>query len=509
VSLRLRDLLARNTELYGRRPAVVFAGRETTWAAFQERVFRLANRLRADGVAHGDRVAILQGNGPEIGELAFATALLGAVMVPVSSRSAPAEAAYVFEDAEVVRVFAGEPHAALADGAGVPVVLTRSPEYEAYVAGGDAEEPPAAERADDVAVQLYTSGTTGRPKGALHTQRTMIVNGITTAHSQGIAHGDVFLAATPLTHAAAATRVYSLAFDGMTMVIQERFEPDAFLDAIARHGVTTTIVVPAMLRALLAEPALDTADLGTLRLLVYGAAPTPRPLIEEAMRRLPCGFLHAYGLTEGCPALTALGVAEHRLAASDPAAAGLLDSIGTPVTGVRISVGEPGSARRPGDAGELWVRSDKNMAGYWKRPEATAEVLRDGWLATGDVARADEHGRLYLVDRAKDVVISGGLNVYPSEIERVLTASGRVAEVSVIGVEDDRWGEVPVAFVVPRADALDAAELRRVCELELARYKVPAEFVPLDRLPRNETGKILKRELRDRWMSREAVVDGG
>jgi fatty-acyl-CoA synthase/long-chain acyl-CoA synthetase len=479
MGLVVRDLLARDAELYGPEPAFVFGGGVTTWASLQERVFRLANRLRAEGVGPGDRIAVLRRNGPEIGELAFAAALAGAVLVPIGDRLTADEASYIAADADVALAFVEPELRDRLDG------FAAVEDHDAFVAGGDPAEPPPGEQSDDVVLQLYTSGTTGRPKGALLTQRAIIANALTTVRYQDLRHGDVHLTATPLSHAAGIARLFTLAVDGLANVVHERFDAEGFAAAVPEHGVTTTVVVPAMLRALVELPERQRADLAGLT-ITYGAAPAPWPLVEAALERLPCRLWHAYGLTEGCPALTALAPEEH---GERPG------SIGRPVAGVRVRVGDGSAA--PGEPGELHVRSDKTMSGYWRRPEETATVLRDGWLATGDVGYADADGYLYLVDRTKDVVISGGLNVYPSEVERVLAAVPGVRDVAVVGVPDERWGETPVAYVV--GDAVTPAALRDACDAQLARYKRPARFLLCDELPRSANGKVLKRALRESW----------
>jgi acyl-CoA synthetase (AMP-forming)/AMP-acid ligase II len=258
-----------------------------------------------------------------------------------------------------------------------------------------------------------------------------------------------------------------------------------------------------MLRDLVESPALAGADLSTLRFIVYGAAPTPEPLIRRALDALPCGLVQGYGLTEGSPALTVFTAEEHVRFAADPALGHRLASIGRVVPAARIVVLDgTGNPVPRGEEGEIAVRSTKSMVGYWHNPEATTATFRDGWLLTGDIGRQDEDGFLYLVDRKKDMLISGGLNVYPSEIEAVLSSHEDVREASVIGVADDRWGESPVAFVVARErragdveELLD--ELRRLCRDRLAGYKQPRQIEVVTDMPRNETGKVLKNALRD------------
>ncbi len=503
VDLSIRDVLARAAQLHGRDPAVCFDGRTWSWSELQRRVFQLAHALRERGIEPHDRLAIVQANGPEIVEAVFATALLGAVLVPVTTRLSRDELRYVITDAEVRLAF-------VEDGLDIDgviaadrVVRTRCAAYEAFVDEGSDAEPPELERADMPALQLYTSGTTGRPKGAVLTQRALIQNGLTQLLSQGLAHGDVFLSATPLAHAVSCTRIVSLAVDGITHAILPRFTPAEFFAAVASYGVTTTVLVPTMLGDVLDDPGLGAADLSSMRLLVYGAAPCPEPLIRRALATLSCGFLHGYGQTEACPAITQLTPEEHRRFAQDPAHGGRLASIGRAVPGVRVRVADDDGREVPrGTAGELQIRSTKTMVGYWHRDAESEEALRDGWLHTGDVVVEDDGGYLFLVDRKKDVLISGGLNVYPSEIERVLLEVDGVADVAVVGATDDRWGEVPVAYyVAARADVDLAAlqeEMARRCREALAGYKQPRDFVAVPQLPRNATGKVLKQELRNR-----------
>ncbi|MGD9956086.1 MAG: class I adenylate-forming enzyme family protein [Candidatus Nanopelagicales bacterium] len=511
VDLSIRDVLARAVQLYADDAAVLFDGRSSSWADLQRRVFRLANALHDRGIRPGDRLGIGQGNGPEIIEAVLATALLGAVMVPLSTRLSRDELRYLVSDAGLRMAFV-EPGIDL-DGAlaGEQVVHTRCAAYDAFVAEGADAEPAELERADMPALQLYTSGTTGRPKGAVLTQRALVQNGLTTLLSQGLSHGDVFLSATPLAHAVSCTRIVALAVDGITHAILPRFTPAAFFAAVASYGVTTTVLVPTMLADILDDPGLGDADLSTLRLLVYGAAPCPEALIRRALATLPCGFLHGYGQTEACPAVTQLTPDEHRWFAADSAQSGRLGSIGRPVPGVRIRVADDaGNEAAPGTPGELQIRSTKTMVGYWKRDDESADALRDGWLRTGDVAVQDEGGYLFLVDRKKDMLISGGLNVYPSEIERVLREVAGVRDIAVVGAPDERWGEAPVAFFVP-ADGHAGTHLvdamARHCRAALAGYKQPREFVAVDELPRNATGKVLKQELRRRVAERPAAAN--
>jgi acyl-CoA synthetase (AMP-forming)/AMP-acid ligase II len=486
----------RNVDLYGQHRAIVTNDEVVNWKLFAERVFRVANRLLEEGLSRGGRVAVLQRNGPEIAEIYQAAAVIGAVVIPISPRLTPGEVQYIVADSEATFAFIEENHPSTPVFAGLKTVHTRSLEYHSFRDQADAIEPRSYERPEDPVLQLYTSGTTGRPKGAVISQAAMIQNGLSIQLSQRLTHDEVFLTATPLTHAASGTRIFSLSIDGMAHVILERYTPELFMDAVESHGVTSTILVPTMLQDLLDSPAFDSARLSSLRTIVYGAAPSTTSMVENALRLLPCGIVHGYGLTEGCPALTILNAEEHRRFQRDPRLRHRLLSIGRPVPGVRFKlVDENGDAVKTGERGELLVRSTKSMLGYWHQPEETKETVRDGWLATGDVGRQDEDGYLYLLDRKKELLISGGFNVYPSEIERVLARDPGVIDVAVVGIPDDRWGEVPVAFVVASTDEVFDG-LWEICQRELADYKQPRRIIRVESLPRNGIGKILRRVLR-------------
>lgn len=504
----LRDLLIRAAELYPAHRAVVCAGRSLTWAQLRDRSFQLAARLRDEGIGRGDRVAALQANELETSEIAWALAQLGAVMVPMSARLTAAEVAYIVDDAGAELALVSGGLEGRLSGTAARVIVSGGRPYEEYLAEAPTAEPPQAESDADVVLQLYTSGTTGRPKGVLLSQRSSIQNAITTLAAQNLRHEDVFMTATPLTHAAGGTRIFTLAIDGLTHVVAPKFDPADWFRTVARERVTATILIAPMMRALLEHRDLGGADVSSLRLVVYGAAPTPVELLEAAMEKLPTvGFFGAYGLTEGHPQLTILTPDEHRRFAADPVLRRRLGSIGRAAPGVRIWPADPEGGRLPpGQPGELMVRSTKSMDGYWKNPDATQAAFRKGWLATGDVGYLDEEGYIFLVDRLKEMVISGGFNVYPSEIERALRSHQSVLEAAVVGVPDADWGEVPVAFVVLQPGShVEEAELRAICERELARYKHPRDIHRLDALPRNETGKILKQTLKEMAQSHTGV----
>lgn len=496
--MRITDLLERDAHLHAAKPAVVIVGGTTlTYAELRRRASGLAGSLEALGVGRGDRVVVMAGNSTTPFETYLACALLGAAAVPINTRLTLPEIEYIVGDADPVAAIADPEDAELlskAVPADVVTVATDDAEYDRMLR---AEEPGDLERrADehDVALIIYTSGTTGTPKGVCLSHRALTFNAVTMAIAQRFRPDDVFLSMTPIYHAATGTRVSSMLVDGQTHVVLPSFDAAEALRVIEEHRVTMTIAVPTQLRRMLDEPSFDPERLQSLRLLVYGAAPTGLPLIRRAMTELPCGLYQGYGLTEGTTNLSGLLPEDHQLDTPDER----LASAGRPVVGVTLSIRDDKGQPVPvGERGEIWVRTDKVMNGYWQKPEATAEVLVDGWLRTGDVGRVDGDGYLSIVDRAKDMLISGGVNVYPSEIEAVLRGWTGFTDVAVIGAPDEEWGEVPIAFVMLEGGAtLDEAAVRAFCRERLAGLKVPKAIHVIDEFPRTATGKIRKVELR-------------
>ena len=447
-------------------------------------------------MGRGDRVGLMADNGLVFFDVYLAVAYLGAAAVPLNTQLTDPELSFILSNAEPTLTLATSDYAERLDSIGNtgPVIDADGDGYEdLLVSEPFADLERAAE--DDVALVIYTSGTTGRPKGVCLTQRGLAFNGLTMALVQRFRPDDVFLSTTPLYHAATGTRVCSMLADGQTHVVLRSFSPESFFAAVAEYRVTISILVPAQLRRLLDHPGFDEADLSSLRLIVYGAAPTAGPLIRQAYERFGCGLYQGYGISECVTNLTGLLPEDHEKAiAGHPE---LLDSCGRVVPGVRIELHyDDGTLVPPGEVGEIWVKSEKVMAGYWRDPDQTAEALVDGWLRTGDLGRFDDDGYLYIVGRAKDMLISGGVNVYPSEIEAVLYDHPAVAEVAVVGRPDPEWGERPVAFVELRPEeSLDG--LSDWCRDRLAKIKVPDEFIAVDSFPRTVTGKIRKVELRE------------
>ena len=387
--MRIVDLIERNAVLYRDEPAVhVLGSTSVTHGELAQRVRGLAAGLAARGIRQGDRVALMAGNGLVYFDVYLAAAYLGAAAVPISTRASTSEIEFLLGDAEPSMAIVDE-RSADAFGAAspaAPTVVFGSAEYATLLRHDVPNDIAARSHPKDVALVVYTSGTTGRPKGVCLTQQALTFNAVTIALAQHLAHDEVFLTTTPLYHVATGTRITTMALDGQTHVVMPEFDADACVAAIDEHRVTSTVLVPTQLRRVVDAPALADASLASLRLLVYGAAPSALSLIREAMAAMPCGFYQGYGLTEACTNLTALLPHEHidapdeRLQLLRPAR--------------RRRGGAPRSRRRPpsapGEVGEIAVKTEKVMAGYWRNPRATNETIVDGWLRTGDLARQDE-----------------------------------------------------------------------------------------------------------------------
>ncbi len=485
-------------------PAITFAGTTRTWAETAQRVRRVAAALRTAGVRPGDRIAVLDLNHPSCVELTLACAQIGAANAVVNFRLAPPEIVYVVNDAQARLLFVGPEFA----GA-VEQMRERVPTVERVVrVGGDADEfeawvgahepDPAVHPAapGDCFVQLYTSGTTGFPKGAMLTHRAMLAHAINVMADFEVDPDARVQVAMPLFHVGGTSYALLAIAAGAHVYVLRLPDPVAILDMLERDRITHTFLVPALLAAITQVPGAADRDLSALRALSYGASPMPLPVMRACLKLFP-GVMHqVYGMTEACGVVSSLGPADH----DDPAVAHRLVSAGTPTHGVEIEVRDPatGDPVPTGAAGEIWVRTDQLMGGYWGKPDATAAAITaDGWLRSGDGGHVDADGYVYVTDRIKDMIISGGENIYPAEIERVLAEHPAVADVAVIGVPDDRWGEVPKAIVVAAGgQRVDADALIAYAREHLAGFKAPKSVDVVDELPRNPTGKILKKDLR-------------
>ncbi|HET9609044.1 MAG TPA: long-chain-fatty-acid--CoA ligase [Acidimicrobiales bacterium] len=484
--------------------------RSLTFGELDRRSSQVAQALRAAGVGPGDRVAFIDKNGAEWFEVTFALAKLGAVNVSVNWRLAPPEMAQIIGDAEAQVVVVGPEfvdHVEKIEGdlERVHTVVAigghdRWPDYTSWVDPHPADDPGTAPAGGDVAFQLYTSGTTGLPKGVMLTNDNFF-KGVAGISAQWRLTADsVNLAMMPMFHIAGAGWATVGLYHGCRTVVLRDIDPARILQVIAERRVTNAFMVPAVIQFLLMTPGVETTDFSSLRTLVYGASPIADRVLVKGIETFGCEFIQVYGLTETTGAITQLDGVDH-----DPdGRPQLLRSCGKPYPWVEMRVVDGAGYDVPtGEVGELWTRSHQNMAGYWNNPAATAEaVTPDGWFRTGDAGYLDAEGYVYLHDRVKDMIVSGGENVYPAEVENVLMRHPAVDDVAVIGVPDERWGEAVKAIVVLSPDSPVAAEdieadLIAFARASLAGYKLPKSVDVTDVLPRNPSGKLLKRQLRE------------
>ncbi len=518
-------------------PMLVEGSTRRTWEEQYRRSCRVAQSLAADGVGPGDRVAILDRNGLAYFDLLFGGALIGAVNVAVNWRLAPPELGSVLDDstAKILVVHPDYlpaleamptdlPHvrrivvlwddalAASTDGTGAgsvggadPLMSTpRGVGFEAWLTGHSGEDPGHVAAADEVSLQLYTSGTTGLPKGVMLTNANLATAMSEAGDTFRISEDTVSLVAMPLFHiGGSGWALCGMSRGGVSVVLRD-VDPSEIVRLVETERITETFVVPAVLRILLDTPGIERADLSSLRTVFYGASPISEDVLVSCLRVLGCDLAQVYGMTETTGAICSLAPGAH---GPDGPRRHLLRSAGRPFPHVEIRIvdNDLGVDVPTGQVGEIWTRSPYNMSGYWGRPEETARTISDdGWLRTGDAGFVDEEGYVFLHDRIKDMIVTGGENVYPAEVENVIMSHPDVQDAAVIGVPDERWGETVKAVVVAPAAGAPASEERDRwvqgvlghCRERLAHYKCPTSVDVVDVLPRNPSGKVLKRELR-------------
>ena len=502
--LRVADVLRTGAAARGDHVAIRHRERELTYSQLDERSSRLAQALLDAGVGKGSRVAYLDRTGPEVVELLFATSKLGAVTVPLNWRLAPVELAAVLNDARAPVLVAGAAYesvvAELVPQLDVkPELVVVERDYEQWLAAHDAADPHARAESGDVVLQLYTSGTTGVPKGVLTTHRNLAAAAETSPYWEFDA-GSVSLTALPMFHIGGIGWTFLGLWNGATTVLVGEFVAEDVLDVIERQRVTNAVLVPTMLQLLTAVPGAAERDYSALRSIAYGASPITTSVLKAALRTFRCSLYGIYGLTESTGGVVQLDPADHD---PDGPREHLLRAAGRPLPWVDLRIADPvtGAELAAGETGEVWLRAPNVMPGYFNRPQETAAALTpDGWLRTGDGGYLDADGYLFLTDRIKDMIVSGGENVYPVEVEEALSQHPGVAEVTVIGVPHERWGETVKALVVARpGSAPTADELIAFTRERLAGYKLPRSVDFVEELPRTPSGKVLKRELRDRY----------
>jgi long-chain acyl-CoA synthetase len=504
--LRIADVVRLWAAERGDVVAIRHGRRTLTYSELDERSSRLAQALLAAGVGPGSRVAYLDRTAPEVIELLFAVSKIGAVIVPLNWRLAVSELALIVADAGAPMLIVGSTFTAtataLTDGLRTPPrVVEVGAGYEAWIADHDPVDPGGRGASGDTVVQMYTSGTTGVPKGVLTTHRNLAA-AAETSPRWGFDENTVSLTPLPMFHIGGIGWAFLGLWNGATTILVSEFLPEAVLDLLEHERVTNAVFVPTMLQMLTAVPGAAERDYAALRSIAYGASPITTPALKAALRTFRCALFGIYGLTETTGAAVQLDAADH-----DPEGPRerLLRSVGRPYPWVALRIVDPatGAPCRAREVGEVWLRAPNVMAGYFNRPEETAAAITaDGWLRTGDGGYLDGEGYLFLTDRIKDMIVSGGENVYPIEVEEALAQHPAVAHVAVIGVPDGRWGETVKALVVLRAGrAPSADELIAFVRDRLAGYKLPRSIVFVDDLPRTASGKVLKRELRVRFSS--------
>ncbi len=488
------------------RHAIRFGPRVVTWRELDRRATRVAASLRASGVGSQQRVAFLAKNCLEYFEVAFGAAKINAVVVAINWRLTPAEIAYTINDAGAKVLIVGPDFLPMAEDIGQGLASVREivaigqhprwQGYESWLGTQPVHDERVPVLPDDICSQLYTSGTTGLPKGVLTTNANLFSLLGKVQAPWRFDRSSVNLVCMPLFHIAGCEWALAGMQLGATSVLVRDFDPAGVLDLMQAEGVTNALFVPAMLGFMARVPGAEERRFPHLRSIVYGASPITDETLLAAMRVFKCDFVQVYGMTETTGAITELPAADH-----DPSGprAHLLRSAGKPFPWVELRIVDAeGRDCSVGDVGELWTRSAQNMKGYWNKPDETRRTITaDGWLKTGDAGYLDEDGYVFLTDRVKDMIVSGGENIYPAEIENVLAGHAAIGEVAVIGVPDEKWGETVKAVVALKSGRhADAADIIAYGKAHLAGYKCPTsvDFVPA--LPRNPSGKVLKKDLR-------------
>ncbi|GLZ55326.1 long-chain-fatty-acid--CoA ligase [Actinomycetospora sp. NBRC 106378] len=483
----LGDTLTRVTALGADRPAITIDDRTVTFAEFDRRAHRVARALVHAGLHPGDRMAVLSRNQPEYFELLFGAARAGVVLVALNWRLAGPEVRAILDDAEPSLLVCGRDQLGLVPADRRPLVLEDG--YEQWLDQADDTPVDHEPQPDDVVLQLYSSGTTGLPKGARLTHANLAFTPRMGREFYGMGPDSVNLVPSPLFHIGGIGYGLTTLGQGGHTILLSDLTPDHLVAVMERHRVTHAFAVPAIVAAILASPAVEKADLSSLQRIAYGGAPMTEVLLRRAIDVLGCGFMAVYGMTETAGTVVSMAPEEH-----EPHR---LRSVGRPLPWLEIRLVDPVTEEQVGvgEVGEILVRSGQNTPGYWHRDEQTVDD--EGWLRTGDAAYLDAEGFLYLHDRIKDLIISGGENVYPAEVENALAAHADIADVAVVGVPSQRWGETVKAIVVPREGVtLDPDEVLADVRTRLARYKCPTSIDVVETLPRNAAGKVLKRELR-------------
>jgi acyl-CoA synthetase (AMP-forming)/AMP-acid ligase II len=523
--LLIGDILRREAKIRGAKLAVVDGDKEYSYKEVNRRANRLANALLGMGIAKGDKIAFMGNNSHQFMEFYFAAAKTGAIAVPINARFSSEEASYVLGNAEAILLIYSQELDEI-----VREVRTTAPGVKQYVSTGNAagdefsyeelishasdEEPLNTVTSDDMAMIMFTSGATGFPRGVISTHRNIMANTNTMCLELDLVPEDISLLAMPLFHLGGLWPMLSMVYRGGTTVLMPRFELESMFDIIQRRKITFINLVPTVLGRIVSRPDFSSRDLKSVRLIMYAGAPIPREQLKAAMKILgPHRFTTGLGATEANGALLHFRASEHSL---EGPMAGKLGSVGKDAMGVEISIVDPEGREVPnGQVGEIIGRGDNIARSYWKLPGESSETFRDGWLYTGDMGYRDRDGYIFIVDRKKDIIITGGENVSSREVEEVLYQHPAVYEAAVVGVPDKEWGESVKAAISLKSGfsgKVDETELMEFCAARLARYKKPRSIDFLDELPKNAANKIdksvLKRHYRELHGNDQSGIEG-
>lgn len=515
--MTLDEIAHRNGLRFPHRTAFVMGEVRRTWAETDARVTRLANALLSQRLRPGDRVAVLLPNCPEYFEIYFGCARAGVIAVPLNYRLTARELAQILGHADPSLLIVGAEYLDQARelDALLPNLrrwvlgdadLHGATGYEAMLARAGSNPVRVAKKDTDTCAIFYTSGTTGLPKGAMVSHLNLEMNGYNQMVADASRRDDINLVSTPIYHVGAVFVAVTYMMLGCTQVVVPRFDPGLWLRTLAASRATVALLIPTMINSVLHHADCDATDLSALRLIFYGGGPMPPAVLERAMARLHCAFTQGYGLTETLEA-TFLTADDH-VPDGTPLQQKRLHSAGREAVGAEVRIVDAdGTELGVNEVGEILVRSRSVIAGYWKMPEESLRSIRDGWFCTGDLGYLDEDRYLFLVDRKKDMVVSGGVNIYTREIEAVLYQHPAVLEAAIIGMPDEEWGEAVTAVIARKPGMqVTAQEIVEHCRAGLASYKKPRHVYFLPDLPKNPSGKILKRELRVMLASGSAGV---
>ncbi len=498
--------------------AIVFEGKRFTFAQLSERVNRLANALAGLGVAKGDSVALLQVNCNQCIEAYFAVAKLGAIYVPLNFRAKGDELTYMLNTADTKVVLVGDRYIDLVDSIRKELTSVKEyvsidgPEegwknYKDLLASASEEDVFTDIDDDDVTILMYTAGTTGFPKGVMLSHNSFAIYVLENVTPADPMTDEKNILTVPLYHVAGIQAMMAAVYGGRTMVMERQFDPVEWMTLVQEEKVDRAMMVPTMLKQLLEHPDFSKYDLSSLRVVTYGAASMPLPVIRKAMEVFPdVSFINAFGQTETASTITTLGPEDHHITGTEEekeAKLKRLSSIGRPMSDIEMQImDEDGKVLPVGEIGEIVARGPRVMSGYWKEKDKTAKTIdADGWVHTGDMGYVDEAGYYFLAGRNTDMIIRGGENISPEEVEIALNEHEAIEEVAVIGVPDDEWGEVPVCIVVlKKGKTATEDEIMEHCRQALASYKRPRSvYFTKEELPRNQLGKLLKKQLREEY----------